>query len=489
MKIKKRLFISNILMVLIPIILGFIISFLTLIIFFISISQNSETNLKNDLNLNNILSKIKKIIEEDEININYSNNNLYQQLDDYIDKNKMYLEIIKNDKIIFYTGNKYIKNISSENISKFTKNVEKCTISKEDVMLNFFLLSKNGDDYYIFLYNKISDIKYKNLKQILLILIIILSVILSVILINKILVNFVFKHISNPLLELKQGVYRIRDGQLDYRITYFNDDEFKSIFEDFNQMANKLQSSVEIIKKQEQNRKDLLVAISHDLRSPLTSLNAYSQGLLDNIPKTEDDKNNYLKIIRDKTILMDKMINKLFIFSKMDFGEYPYNFEKLNLEDEIDEFVNNTKIEFKNKGLNLHWKNNNKNIFIFADPIQLKSILINIIENSLKYKIKDEVNITIKCNCDDNFSIMSIKDDGPGVDDDKLNKIFDLFYRTDISRNNVKNGSGLGLAIVKKSIENLNGNIIAENTKPNGLKFIIKLPLFKENINEKNINN
>jgi signal transduction histidine kinase len=156
-------------------------------------------------------------------------------------------------------------------------------------------------------------------------IVMILGTLAVVFLTNRFLTQFVFRKIEEPLDILAAGVHQIRDGNLDYQINYENKDEFASVCEDFNDMAVRLKESVTMIQKQEKNRKELLAGISHDLRSPLTSIKAYSEGLLDGVAKTPESQKAYLQMIKTKTEEIDRMVSKLFLFSKMDMGDYPHS--------------------------------------------------------------------------------------------------------------------------------------------------------------------
>lgn len=130
-----------------------------------------------------------------------------------------------------------------------------------------------------------------------------------VVLTNRFLTRFVFRHIAQPLKILGEGVHQIRDGNLTYRIEYTEPDEFRPICEDFNDMAGRLRDSVSRSQKEEESRKELLAGISHDIRSPLTAIQAYVEGLLDGVADTEEKRTAYLSIIQKKSVEMRKHLN------------------------------------------------------------------------------------------------------------------------------------------------------------------------------------
>lgn len=146
---------------------------------------------------------------------------------------------------------------------------------------------------------------------------IILSVVVAILITNRILTKYVFKKVENPLNLLVYGVNEIGKGNLDYSVTYTENDEFKTVFEAFNEMTKRLKDSVEQTKKNEESRKELMAGISHDIRSPLTSIKAYVEGLLDGIAKTEEIRLNYLRIIKKKAEDIERLVSQIFTFSKL----------------------------------------------------------------------------------------------------------------------------------------------------------------------------
>jgi len=303
-----------------------------------------------------------------------------------------------------------------------------------------------------------------------------------VVLTNRLLTKFVFKKIMHPLEMLGEGVSHISEGNLNYKINFDEENEFKPICEAFNNMAAELNASNEKIKKNEQNRKELFSGISHDLRSPLTSIKAFAEGLLDGVANTPEAQQEYLQIIKQKTEEVNNMVSQLFLYSKMDMGNYPTNPEKIDIGTEISDFVSASQEEFKVKGLIIKTFDLPYGTYIYADPLQLRSIFANLLENSAKYKTANIAEATIYGMTSDEAVNIVIEDNGPGVSEDALPKLFDAFYRVDPSRSNPNQSSGLGLAIALKALERMGGNIKAENMNKGGLRVIMRIPKMKGGI-------
>jgi len=293
---------------------------------------------------------------------------------------------------------------------------------------------------------------------------------------NRFLTKFVFKKIEQPLEMLSGGVRHISDGDLDYRIAYEANDEFKPICEAFNEMAGRLKVSIAEVRKNEQHRKELFVGISHDLRSPLTSIKAFVEGLLDGVANTPEAQHEYLLTIKQKTEEINNMVSQLFYYSKMDMGNYPTEAERLNLAQELTDYVAASQEDYRAKGLVIHISELPRDTFILADPLQLRSVFANLLGNSAKYKIKETANAVIRCAVNGRMAQIIFEDDGPGVPEPALDRIFEAFYRTDPSRSNPQKGSGLGLAIAAKAIQRMGGKITAFNVPTGGLRLVIEIP-------------
>lgn len=305
------------------------------------------------------------------------------------------------------------------------------------------------------------------------------SIIFAAVLANRFLTKFVFRHIQEALTALTRGVSEIRDGNLNIKIPQQSPSEFSPIFENFNDMAMRLKESVETIESQKKNRRELLAGMSHDLRSPLTSIKAYTEGLIDGVAKTPVEKFRYLAMIQSKTNDMENMIDNLFLFSKMEMDEFPYYPEVIDLAQEIQVLLQQDANEYKKKGLMINFDKIAPCGRIFADPMQFRRIISNILENSVKYKILPMGQMYLFCEATEERIQLILEDNGPGVQAAALGRLFDVFYRTDQSRSNAEKSSGLGLAIVYKVVQQMGGNIWAENVVPHGLRIKIEFSKYR----------
>ncbi len=290
---------------------------------------------------------------------------------------------------------------------------------------------------------------------------------------NRFLMKFIFKKINEPLSILTDGVTELQSGNLDVRLDYRGNDEFAKVITSFNEMLSKLQEAKELELRYEENRKEFLIGVTHDLRTPLTAIQAYVEGLLDGVATTPTMQKKYLETIKTKSETIQKMISQIILFSKTDMEKFSLDMNDVRIDEVIEKFLTDWSEEYKLSGLDITVSTSP--ITAFVDIEHLKTVLTNIADNSLKYKLKKQGHLHITINEKADSVELSLCDDGPGVSENALLKLFDMFYRDDEARQQTDKGSGIGLAIVKKLVSNMEGDIRAENLKNGGLGIYITL--------------
>ena len=300
---------------------------------------------------------------------------------------------------------------------------------------------------------------------------VIFVVFLTVLMTNRFLTRFVVRKIEEPLDLLSEGARRLGEGDLDFRIAYAGKDEFAPVCGAFNEMAARLKESVERTRRDEESRKELLAGISHDLRSPLTSIRAYVEGLLDGVAQTEESKQRYLRTIRTKAEDIDRLVSQLFLYSKLALEGAPMEMRPIRLDEFDAGFVEEAALDSRTRGLEITAEQLTP-VTVSADPEQLRRVLSNILENSIKYKAKETGRLRITL---EESGRLTLADDGPGVPEEALPKLFDVFYRSDPARKNPAGGSGLGLAIAAKAVQGMGGTIRARGGPHGGLAIAITL--------------
>ena len=304
-------------------------------------------------------------------------------------------------------------------------------------------------------------------------LLVLLAVVCSVLVTNRFLTRFVLRHIEEPLNLLADGAQRLGSGDLDARISYAGQDEFAPVCEAFNEMARRLQESIARTCRDEESRKELLAGISHDLRSPLTSIRAYVEGLLDGVARTPDRQRQYLETIRAKAEDIDRLVSQLFLFSELELEGYPLLLQRLDLSRWISQLVEGVREDYLRQGLSIRLEL--APALVLADPEQLRRVLLYLLDNSAKYKVRPEGTVEITAEAGEAGGSICVADDGPGVPEEALPKLFDAFYRSDPARKNPAGGTGLGLAIAAKAVQNMGGHISARNRPDGGLAITIIL--------------
>lgn len=306
----------------------------------------------------------------------------------------------------------------------------------------------------------------------------------------SVIISYIFsKKILEPISDLKKAMEKISRGDLDCEIAETGDMEIKELCADFEKMRIQLKDSVRMRMKYDENRKMLVSSISHDLKTPITSIEGYVQGILDGVANTPEKSEHYLNTIASKAKQIDSMINDLLLYSKLDLGQIPFSYEKTDIVEYLSCCVEESKFELKKSNIGISLENKLKNtFFLMIDRKRFMRVILNIIDNSRKYMDKESGIIKIILRETKTSVIIEIKDNGCGISKNDLNKVFSRFYRSDSSRSNAR-GSGLGLAIAKEIVQGHNGNIWAASSASEGTSIIISLAKYKGEYHEKDFDN
>ena len=472
MKLKNKLKLSFVIIAIIPIVMIF--TFLYFISMFqlrtmerqYDIKINGITNLLDQTKLYNILTnaevnEIEKVISEEPDKL----------LDEkYLDKlsvkliNKFsFIVVIKNDEIVYnkISGHtNLIQVLYEERESLEDRSSRLITRDYVDYMVRTeSFLYKDGSRGYAFVVTEYGKIfpEIKDLARQIIIMMIVI-----IVLTGAVLVVWIYTSVMSPMKKISAAARNIADGNLEFELTYNKNDEFGSIYKDFEHMRKRLKESAEQKIESDNENKILISNISHDLKTPITSIKGYVEGIMDGVADTPEKMDRYIKTIYNKANDMDRLIAELTVYSNIDNNRIPYNFAKINVVDYFDDCSDELRIDLEQKGIVFGYSNNvDNNVKIIADAEQLKRVINNIVGNSIKYigNKKGEINLIINDEID--FVHIELEDNGKGIDVKDLPLIFDRFYRTDASRNSNEGGSGIGLSIAKKIIDEHNGKIWA----------------------------
>ncbi len=279
-----------------------------------------------------------------------------------------------------------------------------------------------------------------------------------------------------PMRKLRKAMKTITEGNLACEVKEDYEEELGGLCRDFENMRIHLKEAIDDKMRYDRDTKELISNISHDLKTPLTTIKGYVEGILDGVADSPDKMDRYLKTVYNKANDMERLIGELTLYSKIDTNEIPYNFIKINVKAYFDDCAEEIRTELESRNFVLTYLNYvPDDVCLIADPEQLYRVINNIISNSIKYNNKVRGVINIRVREEKEYIHLEIEDNGQGVSPEEAGRIFERFYRTDASRNSRTGGSGIGLSIVKKIVEAHGGTIWAVSNKNVGLTMHILL--------------
>lgn len=290
-------------------------------------------------------------------------------------------------------------------------------------------------------------------------------------------VKIFLDRIIRPLESINNGIRNITEGNLDYSLHSEDKGSVGELFRNYEAMRLQLKETIDSQISSERQNKELITNISHDLKTPITAIKGYVEGIMDGVADTPEKMERYIRTIYNKASDMDRLINELTFYSGIDANRIPYNFHRLNVREYFNDCVEDLGIELESSGIELNYSNlTDPNVKIIGDPEQLKRVINNIVGNSVKYMNKPHRVIDIRVLDELDAIRVDIEDNGAGIAPRDLPNIFERFYRTDASRNSAAGGSGIGLSIVKKIIEDHGGYVWATSNEGEGtcLHFVIR---------------
>jgi len=275
--------------------------------------------------------------------------------------------------------------------------------------------------------------------------------------------------VYSPLKKITDGAKAYAEGDLKYKIKVNSNDEMGYLAATLNYMSDKLDDT-------ENYQKKFISNVSHDFRSPLTSIKGYLEAILDGtIPPEMLEK--YLNRVIDETKRLTKLTESILSLDSIESV-------KLNKTSfDINEMIRNTASSFEvqcnSKNITIELIFINVSQYVFADFGKIEQVLYNLIDNAIKFSSQNS-SITIQTSIKKEKIFVSVKDTGIGIAKNEQSKVFDRFYKSDLSRGKDKKGTGLGLAIVKEILQTHGENIDVISTVGIGTEFIFSLPISKE---------
>jgi len=300
--------------------------------------------------------------------------------------------------------------------------------------------------------------------------------IICIFLTNSFLTYQFYKSLIEPLNSVKKAAREIQRGNLDYPISYPVNNEIGELYQAFEEMRLRLKQSQELNEQYEKSRKELISNISHDLKTPITAIKGYAQGIIEGVANNPEKVEKYLRTIIAHAGEMERLTNDLTLFSKLDIKQIPFSFECIEINRYLEDAREELNFDLSENNIILKFESHYKSSdLIMADRRRLIRVIHNIIENAKKHLNKREKEIKIILKEEESLALIEIRDNGSGIPADKLPLIFDRFYRVDSSRNRTTGGSGIGLSIAREIIEAHQGRIWAESTEGLGTSIFFTL--------------
>lgn len=309
-------------------------------------------------------------------------------------------------------------------------------------------------------------------------LMILTAFILTLGIVNTIIYNKTKKMILEPIQQISNAAKAIRAGNLDTPIDINGPDELEQVGQDFMDMQNFLKESVIKQNEYDMNRQELLSGISHDLRTPLTSIKGYTEGLMAGIADTPEKQRRYYAAIQTRTDDLEKLVNSLSLYMRVNRTLFMRNPMVLSFSHMLRSYVSKEKDQFERYHVTVEWCIDTADDIVNIDVTEFHRVLDNLFNNAVKYRTADTSYIRLRLEKESDMLVFLFSDDGPGIAEANLEHIFEAFVRLDEARSHTDMGSGLGLAIVKRIVKAHHGNVRAYNDR--GLTLCITLPLYRE---------
>lgn len=304
--------------------------------------------------------------------------------------------------------------------------------------------------------------------------------ILGVVVLMLVIVLIVFASVTSrkfvrPINRLVGSVEAIAKGDYDQKITLEAGNELDTLFIAINHLSDALRHQVTLREEADLSKKNLILGLSHDVKTPLTNIIGYADLLIRDRLLSEEEQIRNLKIIHTNGLMADKLTKGLFELARFDSDKYFVETQKVDVCELLRRKLIGYIHEFEEKGISYHFDIPEVSVYVIINETQMERVLDNLIQNSLKYNV-DRFTLYVGLKVEVDKVTMWVQDDGVGIDSAYAERIFDPLYRVETSRNLALGGSGLGLSISRKIIEKHGGTLTLKDTVPKGCIFVITLP-------------
>lgn len=281
--------------------------------------------------------------------------------------------------------------------------------------------------------------------------------------------------ITVPLRKLCDGTRLLREGDYSVRVDLRLKNEFAELQNTFNDMAARIEHEISLRKKSEEDRRRLILDISHDLKNPMSSIQGYGELLIKKKGLTEQERDEYLKVILNNSKKANRLLTELFELSQMDSPKFSLKPVKTDICEYIRQICGELVPQLEREGFRYEFDILEKSVFVLLDTDRFSRILQNLANNAMRYN-PPGTQISVSLTVENNQVVIDFSDDGIGIPDHLVDNIFKPFVRVDDSRNSKTGGSGLGLSIAKKIAEAHGGDLTLCLNEQKGSTFRITIP-------------
>lgn len=293
------------------------------------------------------------------------------------------------------------------------------------------------------------------------------------------------KNIFKPMIKLKQGLDEVTKGNYTFKVKNQLPSDLGIVIDAFNEMTEKLYENEKIQMEYEENRKALIANISHDLKTPITAIQGYVEALIDSSITSKENQTKYLGTIHHNAIYVNKLIDDLFLFAKLDMQKLEFQYQCTKIRSFMDDLIAEYRFDFSERNIQFYYDVLlEENVQVDLDGKRLHQAINNILNNAIQYGPAVGLSIEVIVYQQKDVVCIDIKDNGPGIPAEQLPFVFDRFYRIHRERPKETTGTGLGLAITKELIEAHGGKIILCSNLNQGSCFSIQLPICQKNDGE-----
>lgn len=287
--------------------------------------------------------------------------------------------------------------------------------------------------------------------------------------------------IADTLDTLRQAADNLREGELDFEILSCQEQELDELSQSLEGVRQRLKAAAVAEAAAQEERGLLMANLSHDMRTPITAIKGYVEGIRDGIANTPEKQAHYLDIVTSKTVVLEKLVRNMSDFSEYELGRMQYHFEFVDLSPFLADLGEEYQMEVQSAGMTFTWDIPPGPFVVTADRNKIKRVLDNLLSNAIKYG-KPGGAIDLTAEEYEKGLVIQLTDNGKGIGAEALRHVFDSFFREDTARSSAVPGSGLGLAICRSIVESHHGKIWLTSEEGAGTRAFVYLPLREEDL-------